>query len=114
MPPHGCAHGHGFGTSRPAAVPAWVPSDESGLLLWYDAKSTPSHSLYQESTGSPPGTTLADTDGETIGTWRDNMRTAEGLARQWIAAHGMNELVNNVISLATVPVRAFGESKLTT
>lgn len=33
-----------------------------------------------------------------IGTWRDNMRTDEGLARQWFDAHGMNELVNNVIS----------------
>lgn len=54
-----------------SAAPAWVPSDESGLLIWYDAESAPSHSLYQESTGSPPGTTLADTDGETIGTWRD-------------------------------------------
>lgn len=50
---------------------AWLPSAESGLLLWYDCKSTPDHSLYQESTGSPPGNTLADTDGETIGAWRD-------------------------------------------
>ncbi len=33
-----------------------------------------------------------------IGTWRDNMRTDEGLARKWFDAHGMNELVNNVIS----------------
>ena len=33
-----------------------------------------------------------------IGTWRDNMRTDEGLARKWFAEHGMNELVNNVIS----------------
>jgi sulfite reductase alpha subunit len=33
-----------------------------------------------------------------IGTWRDNMRTDEGLARQWFAKHGMNELVNDVIT----------------
>lgn len=77
MPPHGHAHGHGFGASRPAAsAPTWVPSDVSGLLVWYDCKSDPSHSLYQESTGSPPGSTLADTDGETIGAWRD--RSASG------------------------------------
>jgi sulfite reductase alpha subunit len=33
-----------------------------------------------------------------IGTWRDNMRTDEELARKWFAKHGMNELVNDVIS----------------
>ncbi|MBI3149781.1 MAG: dissimilatory-type sulfite reductase subunit alpha [Betaproteobacteria bacterium] len=33
-----------------------------------------------------------------IGTWRDNMRTDEELARQWYARHGMNELVNDVIT----------------
>ena len=33
-----------------------------------------------------------------IGTWRDNMRTDEALARQWFAKHGMNELVNDVIN----------------
>jgi sulfite reductase alpha subunit len=33
-----------------------------------------------------------------IGTWRDNMRTDEGLARKWFARHGMNELVNDVIT----------------
>ena len=33
-----------------------------------------------------------------IGTWRDNMRTDEELARKWFDAHGMNELVNNVIA----------------
>ncbi len=33
-----------------------------------------------------------------IGTWRDNMRTDETLARQWFAKHGMNELVNDVIN----------------
>ena len=33
-----------------------------------------------------------------IGTWRDNMRTDEALARKWFAKHGMNELVNDVIT----------------
>jgi sulfite reductase alpha subunit len=33
-----------------------------------------------------------------IGTWRDNMRTDETLARQWFEKHGMNELVNNVVT----------------
>jgi sulfite reductase alpha subunit len=33
-----------------------------------------------------------------IGTWRDNMRSDEVLARKWFAKHGMNELVNDVIT----------------
>src|SRR5512141_735485 len=33
-----------------------------------------------------------------IGTWRDNMRTDEELARKWYAKHGMNELVNDVVT----------------
>ncbi|HMN76085.1 MAG TPA: sulfite reductase, dissimilatory-type subunit alpha [Burkholderiaceae bacterium] len=33
-----------------------------------------------------------------IGTWRDNMRTDEALARKWYALHGMDELVNNVLT----------------
>ncbi|MBI2292445.1 MAG: sulfite reductase, dissimilatory-type subunit alpha [Betaproteobacteria bacterium] len=33
-----------------------------------------------------------------IGTWRDNIRTDEALARKWFAKHGLNELVNDVIS----------------
>jgi dissimilatory sulfite reductase alpha subunit len=33
-----------------------------------------------------------------IGTWRDNIRTDEELARKWFAKHGMNELVNDVIT----------------
>ncbi|HRZ63136.1 MAG TPA: sulfite reductase, dissimilatory-type subunit alpha, partial [Rubrivivax sp.] len=32
-----------------------------------------------------------------IGTWRDNMRADEDLARRWFAKHGMNELVNDVV-----------------
>lgn len=33
-----------------------------------------------------------------IGTWRDNIRTDEALARKWFAKHGMNELVNDVVT----------------
>jgi sulfite reductase alpha subunit len=33
-----------------------------------------------------------------IGTWRDNMKTDEALARKWFDKHGMSELVNDVIS----------------
>jgi sulfite reductase alpha subunit len=33
-----------------------------------------------------------------IGTWRDNIRTDEALAKKWFAKHGMNELVNDVVS----------------
>ena len=39
-----------------------------------------------------------------IGTWRDNMRTDEGLARKWFAKHGLNELVNDVV--ARCPTKA--------
>jgi sulfite reductase alpha subunit len=39
-----------------------------------------------------------------IGTWRDNMRSDEPLARKWFAKHGMNELVNDVV--ARCPTRA--------
>jgi sulfite reductase alpha subunit len=39
-----------------------------------------------------------------IGTWRDNMRTDETLARQWFAKHGMTELVNDVV--ARCPTKA--------
>ena len=37
-------------------------------------------------------------DMATIGTWRDNIRTDEALARKWFAKHGVGELVNDVIS----------------
>lgn len=33
-----------------------------------------------------------------IGTWRDNIRTDETLARKWFDKHGMNELVNDVVT----------------
>ena len=39
-----------------------------------------------------------------IGTWRDNMRSDEALARKWFAKHGMNELVNDVV--ARCPTKA--------
>ena len=39
-----------------------------------------------------------------IGTWRDNIRADEALARRWFDAHGMNELVNNVV--ARCPTKA--------
>jgi sulfite reductase alpha subunit len=39
-----------------------------------------------------------------IGTWRDNMQTDEALAKKWFAKHGMNELVNDVVSRC--PTRA--------
>ena len=39
-----------------------------------------------------------------IGTWRDNIRTDEALARKWFAKHGMNELVNDVV--ARCPTKA--------
>ncbi len=39
-----------------------------------------------------------------IGTWRDNIRTDEPLARKWFDAHGLNELVNNVV--ARCPTKA--------
>ena len=33
-----------------------------------------------------------------IGTWRDNIRTDQALARKWFDKHGMNELVNDVVT----------------
>ncbi len=33
-----------------------------------------------------------------IGTWRDNIRTDEAMARKWFDKHGMTELVNDVVS----------------
>jgi len=39
-----------------------------------------------------------------IGTWRDNIRTDEPLAKKWFAKHGMNELVNDVV--ARCPTKA--------
>ena len=39
-----------------------------------------------------------------IGTWRDNIRSDEALARQWFAKHGADELVNDVV--ARCPTKA--------
>jgi sulfite reductase alpha subunit len=39
-----------------------------------------------------------------IGTWRDNIRTDEALARRWFGKHGMTELVNDVV--ARCPTKA--------
>jgi len=39
-----------------------------------------------------------------IGTWRDNIRTDEALAKKWFAKHCMNELVNDVV--ARCPTKA--------
>ncbi|MEZ5653902.1 MAG: hypothetical protein R3E87_25490 [Burkholderiaceae bacterium] len=33
-----------------------------------------------------------------IGTWRDNIRSDEALARKWYAKHGPTELINDVIT----------------
>ncbi len=33
-----------------------------------------------------------------IGTWRDNIRTDEKMAKAWFAKHGMDELVNDVVA----------------
>jgi sulfite reductase alpha subunit len=43
-------------------------------------------------------------DMATIGTWRDNMQANEKIAREWMAAHSMADLVNMVVSMC--PTRA--------
>lgn len=40
-----------------------------------------------------------------IGTWRDNIRTDETLAKKWFAKHGMDELVNDIV--ARCPTKTF-------
>jgi len=40
-----------------------------------------------------------------IGTWRDNIRTDEALAKKWFAKHGMDELVNDIV--ARCPTKTF-------
>jgi sulfite reductase alpha subunit len=45
-----------------------------------------------------------------IGTWRDNMRTDETLAKKWFAKHGMDELVNDVV--ARCPTKTFQVKEL--
>jgi sulfite reductase alpha subunit len=49
-----------------------------------------------------------------IGTWRDNIRTDEALAKKWFAKHGMDELVNDVVSRCptkTFQVKEIGKLK---
>ena len=46
-----------------------------------------------------------------IGTWRDNIRTDETLARKWFDKHGMNELVNDVINRCPTKTIMLKESK---
>ena len=46
-----------------------------------------------------------------IGTWRDNMRTDEALARKWFDKHGMNELVNDVITRCPTKTIMLKETK---
>lgn len=45
-----------------------------------------------------------------IGTWRDNIRTDETLAKKWFAKHGMDELVNDVV--ARCPTKTFQVKEL--
>jgi sulfite reductase alpha subunit len=45
-----------------------------------------------------------------IGTWRDNMRTDEALAKKWFAKHGMDELVNDIV--ARCPSKTFQVKEL--
>jgi sulfite reductase alpha subunit len=45
-----------------------------------------------------------------IGTWRDNIRTDEELAKKWFVKHGMDELVNDVV--ARCPTKAFQVKEL--
>jgi sulfite reductase alpha subunit len=40
-----------------------------------------------------------------IGTWRDNIRTDEALAKKWFTKHGMDELVNDIV--ARCPTKTF-------
>ena len=46
-----------------------------------------------------------------IGTWRNNIRTDEPLARKWFAKHGMTELVNDVISRCPTKTIMLKETK---
>ncbi len=45
-----------------------------------------------------------------IGTWRDNIRTDEALAKKWFVKHGMDELVNDVV--ARCPTKTFQVKEL--
>jgi len=45
-----------------------------------------------------------------IGTWRDNIRTDESMAKKWFEKHGMDELVNDVV--ARCPTKTFQVKEL--
>ena len=50
-----------------------------------------------------------------IGTWRDNIRTDEALARKYFAKHGVNDLVNDVVSRCpTKAIQLVDASKIPT
>ena len=56
--------------------------------------------------GTPLGLgSYEGTRGERFGTWRDNIRTDEALAKKWFAKHGMNELVNDALQMVRPMVR---------
>jgi len=48
-------------------------------------------------------------DMATIGTWRDNIRADEKIARDWMAAHSMEDLINMVVNMC--PTRAIQLTK---
>ena len=50
-------------------------------------------------------TAIQRSDMAVIGTWRDNIRTDEALAKKWFAKHGMDELVNDIV--ARCPTKTF-------
>ena len=45
-----------------------------------------------------------------IGTWRDSIRTDEALAKKWFAKHGMDQLVNDVITRCPTKAIALKET----
>ncbi|HEY4998962.1 MAG TPA: dissimilatory-type sulfite reductase subunit alpha [Usitatibacter sp.] len=50
-----------------------------------------------------------------IGTWRDNIRTDEPLARKYFAKHGLNDLVNDVVNRCpTKAIRLVDAAKIPT
>jgi len=48
-------------------------------------------------------------DMATIGTWRDNIQANESIARDWMAAHSMEDLINMVVNMC--PTRAIQLTK---
>ncbi len=48
-----------------------------------------------------------------IGTWRDNIRTDEALARRYFAKHGLNDLVNDVVNRCPTRAIRLVEAKAT-